>query len=158
MEPALALVKLMESGLGIHPLVTVSSLFTLKLDSFALNLFRFCNVGSKYNDSNTILYLMYMYCFAVCFSAPQIAVLQCIHCHHTNWKPLIMIMYFSTAIDCGPLDSPENGTVFLPFGTAFGSFALYSCFTGYNLVGSSFRTCLASGNWSGSAPTCQSKT
>ena len=68
----------------------------------------------------------------------------------------MLAMFFSAAVDCGPLDDPENGTVFI-FGTMFGSAAFYSCFTGYVLVGASFRICLASGNWSGSAPTCESK-
>ena len=69
---------------------------------------------------------------------------------------IAIIMFFSAAVDCGPLDDPENGTVFI-FGTTFGFPAFYSCFTGYVLVGASVRICLASGNWSGSAPTCESK-
>ena len=36
-----------------------------------------------------------------------------------------------------------------------GQTATYSCNTGYNLVRSSTHTCLATGSWSGSAPTCQ---
>ena len=76
----------------------------------------------------------------------------------TNSSPCkLLIIYFSAAVDCGPLDDPENGTVF-HFGTTFGSFASYSCVNGFAVVGNIFRTCLASGNWSGSAPTCQSKT
>ena len=62
----------------------------------------------------------------------------------------------SAVVDCGPLDNPENGNVFIS-GTTLGSFAVYRCFTGYRLIGSSFRTCLASGSWSESAPICQGK-
>ena len=56
---------------------------------------------------------------------------------------------------CGSLPDPGNGSVNHTAGTTFGQTATYSCNTGYNLVGDSTRTCQASGNWSGSAPTCQ---
>ena len=66
-----------------------------------------------------------------------------------------VLEYVSSAVvDCGPLDDPENGNVF-HVSTTFWSSAYYYCFTGYRLIGSSFRICLASGNWSGSAPICQ---
>ena len=60
-----------------------------------------------------------------------------------------------TAVNCGNLTDPHNGQVDHTAGTTFGQNAIYSCNTGYNLVGDSTRTCQASGNWSGSAPTCQ---
>ena len=60
-----------------------------------------------------------------------------------------------TAVDCGNLTHPANGQVTLTAGTTVGQIATYSCDTGYNLVGDSTRTCQATGNWSGSAPTCQ---
>ena len=60
-----------------------------------------------------------------------------------------------TAVDCGSLPDPANGQVGQPAGTSLGQIAIYSCNTGYNLVGNSTRTCQAIGNWSGSAPTCQ---
>ena len=59
-----------------------------------------------------------------------------------------------TAVDCGNLTDPANGQVNHTTGTTFRQTATYSCNTGYNLVGNSTRTCQASGNWSGSAPTC----
>ena len=40
-------------------------------------------------------------------------------------------------------------------GTSLGQTGIYRCNTGYNLVGDSTRTCQATGNWSGSVPTCQ---
>ena len=58
-------------------------------------------------------------------------------------------------MDCGSLPDPANGRVDHTAGTSLGQTAIYSCNTGYNLVGDSTRTCQATGNWSGSAPTCK---
>ena len=44
---------------------------------------------------------------------------------------------------------------FDPSNTTFGNVVAYSCDLGFRLIGSSSLTCLASGNWSGDAPTCQ---
>ena len=60
-----------------------------------------------------------------------------------------------TAVDCGNLIDPANGSVNHTAGTTFKQTAAYSCNTGYSLVGDSNRTCQAIGNWSGSTPTCQ---
>ena len=60
-----------------------------------------------------------------------------------------------TVVDCGNLTHPTNGSVNHTAGTTFRQTATYSCNTGYNLVGNSTRTCQATGNWSGSALTCQ---
>ena len=62
---------------------------------------------------------------------------------------------FSTVVDCGALTDPANGQVSHPDGTTFGQTATYSCNTGYTLVGDSTRTCEATENWSGDAPTCE---
>ena len=66
-------------------------------------------------------------------------------------------VFFSlaTVVGCAPLTDPANGSVTHTAGTDLGQTATYSCNTGYNLVGDSTRTCQATGNWSGSAPTCQ---
>ena len=58
-------------------------------------------------------------------------------------------------MDCNALTDPANGQVDDSAGTTFGQNATYSCITGYNLVGDNTRTCEATGNWSGSAPTCE---
>ena len=58
-------------------------------------------------------------------------------------------------MDCGSLTDPANGRVDHTAGISLGHTATYSCNTGYNLVGDSTRTCQATGNWSGSEPTCQ---
>ena len=64
------------------------------------------------------------------------------------------VFLLSSAVDCNPLSDPANGQV-RTNGTTFGETATYSCNTGYNLVGNSTRTCQATGNWSGSEPTCE---
>ncbi|XP_052809414.1 E-selectin-like [Mya arenaria] len=55
--------------------------------------------------------------------------------------------------DCESLVNSSNGQVAAP-ATTEGSMGIYSCNSGYTLVGSSSRACGASG-WSGSEPTCQ---
>ena len=61
----------------------------------------------------------------------------------------------STVVDCGTLTNQANGQVSYTAGTTLGQTATYSCNTGYNLVGDGTRTCQATGNWSGSEPTCE---
>ena len=72
---------------------------------------------------------------------------RCINLH--------VIFLILTVVDCGNLTDPANGSVTNTSGTALGQTATYSCNTGHNLEGNSTRTCQASGEWSGSAPTCQ---
>ena len=66
----------------------------------------------------------------------------------------IPIYFFPIVVSCGALANPANGQVGHT-GATFGQIATYSCNTGYNLVGGSTHTCLATGMWSGSPPTCQ---
>ena len=61
----------------------------------------------------------------------------------------------STVVDCGTLTNQANGQVSHTAGTTLGQTATYSCNTGYNLMGDSTRTCQATGEWSGSVPTCE---
>ena len=63
--------------------------------------------------------------------------------------------YYYTAVDCGPLSDPLNGSVNQ---TAFESIAIYKCDTGYVLDGADTRICQANGMWSGTEPSCASKT
>ena len=65
-----------------------------------------------------------------------------------------VFLFLATAVDCGNLTDLANGSVKHTPGTTLGQTATYSCNTGYNLVGDSTRTCQATGNWSGSAPSC----
>ena len=78
------------------------------------------------------------------------------------WVPLINIVRLSryhvytqsAAVDCGSLNSPENGDVDLP-GTSFDSIAQYSCNLGYLLVGVESRQCQANRTWSDESPICE---
>ena len=65
------------------------------------------------------------------------------------------VFFFSTAVDCGTLTNPANGSVGHTAGTTFGQTATYTCDAGYSLVEGSSRVCQATGVWSGGAPTCQ---
>ena len=65
------------------------------------------------------------------------------------------ISLFLTVADCGSLNNPANGQVSHTAGTTEGQNATYSCNTGYNLMGDNTRTCQATGEWSGSEPTCE---
>ena len=60
-----------------------------------------------------------------------------------------------TVVDCGGLTCPASGAVSLT-NTTYNSVATYFCNDGYNLVGDTSRTCLASGNWSGRDASCES--
>lgn len=55
---------------------------------------------------------------------------------------------------CGALDDPQHGKVVVD-GDSPGSVATYECDQGYEPSHSESRTCQESGEWSGSAPTCE---
>ncbi|XP_053402772.1 uncharacterized protein LOC123550506 [Mercenaria mercenaria] len=56
--------------------------------------------------------------------------------------------------DCGPLNSPANGTVNLS-STTKGSTATYSCLNGLTVkTGDMLRTCASDGSWTGTKPVC----
>ena len=59
-------------------------------------------------------------------------------------------------ISCGELPVPPNGH---RIGTlsVYGATAIFSCNSGYTLVGSRVRECLANGLWSGSEVRCLGK-
>ena len=61
-------------------------------------------------------------------------------------------------VDCGGLGDPDNGQVVTSGGTILGSVAIYICNDGFNLDGSSMRTCQPDGTWSGNEPTCGKET
>lgn len=66
----------------------------------------------------------------------------------------------STPVDCGSLGTLANGTIVTTpsSSTTFGTTAMYACNPTHTLVGGASRTCQASGQWSGTAPTCQLNT
>uniref|UniRef100_A0A673GR16 CUB and sushi domain-containing protein 3-like n=1 Tax=Sinocyclocheilus rhinocerous TaxID=307959 RepID=A0A673GR16_9TELE len=56
-------------------------------------------------------------------------------------------------ISCGELPTPPNGKK-IGTQTTFGATAIFTCNSGYILVGSTVRECLASGLWSGTETRC----
>ncbi|TSK31427.1 CUB and sushi domain-containing protein 2 [Bagarius yarrelli] len=56
-------------------------------------------------------------------------------------------------ISCGDLGTPPNGNKIGTL-TVFGATAIFSCNTGYTLVGSRVRECMTNGLWSGSEVQC----
>jgi hypothetical protein len=56
---------------------------------------------------------------------------------------------------CEKLASPGHGSVTQPARAASGDEATYKCDDGYHLSGAAKRSCDASGDWSGAAPTCE---
>lgn len=66
-----------------------------------------------------------------------------------------MTLNFS-GILCPVLENPANGKVLI--GTRVpGSTALYTCNSGYKVVGEDTRNCQNNGDWSGQAPICMRK-
>ena len=59
-------------------------------------------------------------------------------------------------MDCGQPEPIGFGSVDT-VATTEDSEAVYTCRSGYKLVGSSVRICLSSGRWSGRKPVCNSK-
>ena len=70
----------------------------------------------------------------------------------------IIFLILVEAITCPPLDSPENGRIDCLLGDDgepnLGDFCIYICDEGYNITGSTRRTCRADGTWSGTDVTC----
>lgn len=57
------------------------------------------------------------------------------------------------AINCTTPDDVPNGSVQAPT-LRYGSFAEYTCATGYDLIGPAIRRCLSDGSWSNNTPVC----
>jgi len=74
-------------------------------------------------------------------------------CTYNHINSLFYYLILPTVAECDPLKPPDKGDVELS-GLTIGSHATYSCESGYELVGTEFRTCLNNGLWSGEEPTC----
>ena len=61
-----------------------------------------------------------------------------------------------TSLNCPGVSTPMNGSVSY-ISQRVGHTARYNCSTGYILEGSSSRTCLSGGYWSGHQPYCWGK-
>jgi CUB/sushi domain-containing protein len=57
---------------------------------------------------------------------------------------------------CKPLPHPKQGYR-IGNGVIVGTRIEYTCLKGYQIIGNTYRECLASGQWSGTQPVCQSK-
>ena len=89
------------------------------------------------------------------------------HCNlHLNiytvkWKLIPQIFHFIFSlhpVTCGVLGLSNGGVSYnkqqVNGGYPVGTKASFGCDNGYNLAGSSSRTCQASGNWNHATPTC----
>lgn len=65
----------------------------------------------------------------------------------------VLFLFCHKVISCGELPTPPNGN---KIGTqiTYGSTAIFTCDSGYMLVGSAVRECLSSGLWSGIETRC----
>ena len=88
------------------------------------------------------------------FVCVRVHVFVCV-CRGGGGKYVLDVFLLSTAVDCGNLTNPANGQVSHAVGTTFGHTATYNCNTGYNQMGGNTRKCQATGEWSGSEPTCE---
>ncbi|XP_045204681.2 sushi, von Willebrand factor type A, EGF and pentraxin domain-containing protein 1-like isoform X2 [Mercenaria mercenaria] len=71
-----------------------------------------------------------------------------VYCQYTgNWDTT------PTCVKCETLLVPDSGSVTTTSTSRITS-AIYSCFPGYNLIGSNTRTCQPDGTWDLTAPTC----
>ncbi len=66
----------------------------------------------------------------------------------------VTIFNYTLANLCPALEDPQFGSVEIMSNSVF-RLALYTCDTGYEVVGVRQRTCLSSGMWSDRAPSCQ---
>ena len=70
-------------------------------------------------------------------------------------EPFVFV-YFSLAIDCGPLRVPFNGSSTGNL-TVYPNEIQFYCDTGFFLDGASRRFCLSNGTWSGLETSCKRK-
>ena len=92
-------------------------------------------------------------CMYVCVHINVCSTMPCVHIdiytsvyiHNDNY-------YLGSG--CRELSNPANGQVD-DDERRIGDIAIYSCNSGYTLVGAETRVCQAGGIWSESAPTCE---
>jgi hypothetical protein len=74
-------------------------------------------------------------------------------CPDLRWCSLTFSLL---VISCGSLSFPPNGNKIGTL-TVYGATAIFTCNTGYTLVGAHVRECLANGLWSGTETRCLGK-
>ena len=76
------------------------------------------------------------------------------NCKHNNYCSCLSL----SAVDCGILEPPLNGTVMLN-STLLDSVAMYTCDDGFAFepMRSDSRICESDGEWTGMEPTCIGK-
>jgi len=86
-----------------------------------------------------------------CFSGYSLSSAATLTCQANGaWSGTVPLC---NPVDCGPIASPDNGTVNVTL-TTYGSTATYTCKTGYSSTDPLIRTCQADGTWSSVLPTC----
>ena len=68
-----------------------------------------------------------------------------------------LFLWLSTAVNCGPLEAPEHGSLYGEKTTYPNRVSLF-CDRGYDVIGSTVRVCQPNGSWSGSDATCARET
>ena len=86
-------------------------------------------------------------CIICCIPYTYICSLYC---------SILTPIHVLTSGSCSSLSSPRYGRVSVTT-RDIGGRATYTCNSGFRLVGSSTRTCLSNGSWSGSQPICNRK-
>ncbi|XP_060569304.1 uncharacterized protein LOC132727745 isoform X3 [Ruditapes philippinarum] len=66
-----------------------------------------------------------------------------------NWKVDVRCKL----VECGEVEAPTNGTLNVS-GLTFGNNVTFQCEEGYKINGTNMITCLSTGSWSASVPTC----
>ena len=67
-----------------------------------------------------------------------------------------LIVFYFSAVDCGPINAPTNGSV-TGNKTIFPNSAQFGCDSGFILRGSKVRNCQANGSWDGIETLCNGK-
>ena len=78
---------------------------------------------------------------------------------YTLQNSVVILMFISisvTAVDCGALPTPSNGSS-EGKNTTFPNTITFKCDEGFDLIGSDSRKCMADKNWSGVMPVCKGK-
>ena len=69
----------------------------------------------------------------------------------------VIIFFYIKAVQCETLVAPANGGFRAVCGNEFSDVCEFQCNDGFNLEGSSSRTCQSNKTWSGTTASCKSK-